>query len=608
MVGAICQGSLQTNNGIACQHAALYTFLQALFNRREILLGNGAAEDFFFKDNRCCGIIAGLKFHHNVTKLTMTAGLLFITTANGCFCLDGFSVRDDGVCQINLNLIFCFQLLHHNIQLLFANAINQRLFGFGVYFHLNRGVFLTNLCQGCGKLILIALALRFDCHAKHGARQRNLGNDNICILQGKGILCGGVGKLCQCADITGVQLIHLNLLLPTHNIQTSNLFDGILFFIIDTHGSIQLTCHHAEQVQAADIGVGNGFEYIRREAFVIGGAINNVLPVMEGMEVCLCFDCRKGEANDCVHQKLNAIAQCCGTAHNGCNAVVCDTNLQTVIDFLFGQFLIIEEFFHQLFTGFCRYLNQHGAQNLNLILFILRHFAFFQLAVYLLSGISLNQIDKADEVAVFIIKGNLQGGNGFAEVFTQISQCFFKVCIFIIHLVNENDTGQVHFFAVFPCLFRTDLYAGFCGNHNQPCIRYVHCQLYLGCKVKVTGSIQEVNLCILPFNGNYRCIDRNLTANFFCFIVGHSVSIFHLAESLRCTGIIQRCFGICGFTGTAVAQKNYVSHSVRCIIFHRIFPPIGLFLNGFVSVKGLINVYSAQNMYNLYITLNSTII
>ena len=351
----------------------------------------------------------------------MTAGLLFITTANGRFCLDGFSVRDDGVCQINLNLIFCFQLLHHNIQLLFANAINQRLFGFGVYFHLNRGVFLTNLCQGCGKLILIALALRLDCHAKHGAGQRNLGNDNICILQGKGILCGGVGKLCQCADITGVQLVYLNLLLPAHHEDTTYLFDGILFFIIDTHGGIQLTCHHAEQVQATDIGVGNGFEYIRREAFVIGGAINNFLPVMEGMEVCLCFDCRKGETNDCVHQELNAIAQCCRTAHNGCNAMVCDTNLQTVIDFLFGQLFIIEEFFHQLFTGFCRYLNQHGAQNLNLILFILRHFAFFQLAVYLLSGISLNQ-----KLPFSSLKGICRGATALPKFLRKSASVFSK--------------------------------------------------------------------------------------------------------------------------------------------------------------------------------------
>ncbi len=213
----------------------------------------------------------------------------------------------------------------------------------------------------------------------------------------------------------------------THNIQTSNLFDGILFFIIDTHGSIQLTCHHAEQVQATDIGVGNGFEYIRREAFVIGGAINNVLPSWKAWKFAFASDCRKGEANDCVHQKLNAIAQCCGTAHNGCNAVVCDTNLQTVIDFLFGQFLIIEEFFPSALHWILPLPQSAWSAEPQPDPFLSSGISHFSSLPFTFFLASLNQIDKADVKLPFSSsKGNLQGGNGFAEVFTQISQCFSK--------------------------------------------------------------------------------------------------------------------------------------------------------------------------------------
>ena len=298
------------------------------------------------------------------------------------------------------------------------------------------------------------------------------------------------------------------------------------------------------------------------------------------MEVCFCFDAGRCETNDCVHHQFYAIAQCCGTAQNRSNAHACDTSLQTIIDFFFCQFFIIEEFFHQFFAGFCSYFDYHGTQFFNLVNFIFGHWTFLQFAVYFLSCVSLDYVDETNEFTVFIIEGDLNGSNCFTEFFTQFSQCSFEVSVFIIHLVNEEHTRQVHFFTVFPCFFCTYFNAGFCRYHDHTCISYVHSQFYFSCKVKVTGCIQEVDFCILPFNRDHGCIDRNLTADFFCFIVRHCVTVFNFTKAFCCTGIVQRCFSVCCFTGTTVAQKYYVSYSVGCIIFHRLFPSHRLFING----------------------------
>ena len=272
------------------------------------------------------------------------------------------------------------------------------------------------------------------------------------------------------------------------------------------------------------------------------------------MEVGFCFVCGRCKANDGIQKQFYTIAQCSGTTHYGSDGIVFDTIFQTIVDFFFCQFNVIEEFFHEFVAAFCCNFYQHGTQNFYFVLFIFRHFAGLQFAVYFLSGISLDQIDEANEFAICIIERNLQRCNGFTEFHTHVCQCTFKVRIFIVHLVYKENTRQMHFFGIFPCFFSTNFYAGFCGNHDQGCIRYAHSQFGFSHEVKITRCIQEVDLCILPFYRQYGCTDRYLTANFFWIVVTNGIAFVHFSESFCCSGIEQRCFGISGFPRTAVTQ------------------------------------------------------
>ncbi len=194
------------------------------------------------------------------------------------------------------------------------------------------------------------------------------------------------------------------------------------------------------------------------------------------MEVLFYFQPGRGETYNRIQQQFYAIAQCSGAAHNRRDAVAGNTCQKAVINFFLCQFDIVEEFFHQFIAAFCRNFNQHGTEHLNFIFLFFRHFASLQLT-YFLSCVPFNQVDKANEITIFIVKRNLQRSNSLAKFRSHICKRFFKVSIFIIHLVDKNHSGHMHFFCIFPCLFRTYFHAGFCRNHNQRGIRDIHCQL-----------------------------------------------------------------------------------------------------------------------------------
>jgi hypothetical protein len=103
VIRAVVETSLDANHGIACYETACDTFAKTLFNCGEEVLGNCAANNLVGWEYELFFAHVRLETDPNVTKLTVTAGLLLMTSLLVNNLADRFSVSNAGSGKLNLN-------------------------------------------------------------------------------------------------------------------------------------------------------------------------------------------------------------------------------------------------------------------------------------------------------------------------------------------------------------------------------------------------------------------------------------------------------------------------------------------------------------------------
>ena len=166
MIRAVNKRCLEVNNRISRQNAVLNTFSQTLFNSREIVFRDSAAEDVFGKFK--IFLFAGLKLNPDMTVLTVTAGLFLVFSFNLDFFAYSLSVRNFGFEKINRNAEFCFKFAYDNVKVLLAHTGNQHLTCFFIICYFKARIFFFKLAQTRAYLLLIAFCLWRNCHGQNG--------------------------------------------------------------------------------------------------------------------------------------------------------------------------------------------------------------------------------------------------------------------------------------------------------------------------------------------------------------------------------------------------------------------------------------------------------
>ena len=64
----------------------------------------------------------------------------------------------------------------------------------------------------------------------------------------------------------------------------------------------------------------------------------------------------------------------------------------------------------------------------------------------------------------------------------------------IVHVGDENNAWQFELITQLPCLFRADLDACLTVYNDDRCVRHTDCFFYFADKVKVTRSVQDIDL------------------------------------------------------------------------------------------------------------------
>ena len=233
MIRTIIQNGFDADYRISSQRAFLYGFLDTFFNSREVVLRNGAADNFLLENVWFLEISGSGEAHFYMTVLAVAAGLFFVF----CFYIRIFADRlAEGYLRTG-QLYFYFvalqQLADDNIDVLVAHAVQQCLMVCRIIDCLHSQVFLHHLGKGLGDLIYIGFVLRFISFC--GVRSRNIRFSvaDLIVLCRKGIACSCIAEFCDGTDISCMKLRYFDRLGAFEHVQLAQFFFGFLIYIIE---------------------------------------------------------------------------------------------------------------------------------------------------------------------------------------------------------------------------------------------------------------------------------------------------------------------------------------------------------------------------------------
>ena len=253
MVGAVCQSSLDAYDRISGHRSLQDTFLDSLLDCREVVLRNGTAEDTLLENIRNSQIAGGLELHQNVAVLSVTAGLLLVLSADLDLLLEGLSVCELRLIELDLDLVSVLQLGLDDIELLLADAVEQRLSVFGIVDHAKGLVLLEELGHTGSNLIVVTLGDRLIGHV--GIRSVDLCHivlDRSIALSYQSITGLGHIQLGKSADIACAELVNFHCFLAAHDKDLADLLVLLLIDIIKRCVGGHLTGDHLEEAVLTD--------------------------------------------------------------------------------------------------------------------------------------------------------------------------------------------------------------------------------------------------------------------------------------------------------------------------------------------------------------------
>ena len=156
---------LHVHHRVAGQHAALDGFLDAVNDRRDVFLGNRAADDLVL-DLDALAAFVRRELDAGMAVLAATAGLADELAFAFGRLGDGFAIGDLRRAGIGLDLEFAEQAVADDFQVQLAHAGDDELAGFLVGEAAEGRVFLGQALQALAHLLAVGLGLGLDGHAR----------------------------------------------------------------------------------------------------------------------------------------------------------------------------------------------------------------------------------------------------------------------------------------------------------------------------------------------------------------------------------------------------------------------------------------------------------
>ena len=572
MVLTVEQGDLQVDQRITGEHTVLHRVLRTGIHRRDVLARDTTAGDSIVElvGGAVFGVHQRLELDDDLGELPRSTGLLLVgvlVLVDGA--ADGLAVGDLGLAHIRLDLELPLHPVDQDVEVKLTHTADDGLAGLLVELHRERRVLFGELLDRGTELLLVGLGLRLDRDVDDRVREAHrLQHDGRARIA-QGVTGGGVLEADHRVDVARSRILDRVLLVGMHLEELADAFLLALGGVEHLGAGVDLARVDADEGQLAEERVSRDLERERRERLVGRRlAREDLLLVADGVTLDRGdVERRRQVIDDRVQHRLNTLVLERGAADH---RVVLPRDRQLAdgaLDLLGGELLATEVLLQQCLVGLGDGLEQLLAVLGGLV---------GQIRGDLLEGrgstdldgatpgdgLLLDQVDDAVEV-VLRTDGQLQDQRLGAQTILDGLDGEEEVGTELVHLVDEADARDVVLLGLSPDLLGLRLDAFLAVEDGHGTVEHAQAALHLDGEVDVPGSVDDVDLVLVPEAGHRRGGDGDTPLLLLLHPVGGRGTVVGLTDLVVHTGVEEDPLGGGRLAGIDVGHDADVANLVQ---------------------------------------------
>src|SRR5687768_1061169 len=575
VVGAVLEGELHVDHGVAGEHAELHGVLTTLVDRRDVLLRDATTADVVDELVASAGAGLGVDVRTEVDddlgELTRTAGLLLV----GVGVLldrvaDRLAVGHLRLADGRLDAELALHAVDEDLQVELAHAGDDRLTGLFVGLDREGGVLVGEALDRGAELLLVTLGLRLDRDLDHRGRERHRLEDDLVLRVAQGVTGLGVLEAHDGHDLTGTDRRDLLTLVGVHLVDLADPLLAAVDRVDHGRAGLELAGVDPDVDQLAEVGVGGDLVGQAGERLGVARlALDDLLLVVrrvaaDGVDV----ERRRQELHDRVEEGLHALVLERGAAEDRVELVGQGGAADRGLEVLDGVVLVaLEVTLHDLVVGLGQGLDELLAPLGGLVgqlrgdlldLVVLAHLGLAAPG----QGTHADQVDDTEEVLLRADR-QLQDERGRVEAVDHHVDAAEEVRAGAVELVDEAHPGHGVLVGLAPHGHRLGLDTGDTVEDRDRAVEDAERTLHLGGEVDVARGVDDVDLVVLPPAGRRGRRDRDAALLLLLHPVHRGRALVDLTDLVGDAGVEQDALGGGGLAGVDVRHDADVSDLVE---------------------------------------------
>jgi len=453
-----------------------------------------------------------------------------------------------------------------------AHSGDDRLRSLGVRMDAERGIFLGELLEGDGQLVLVRFRLRLDRDGDDGFGEAHRLEDDRMVLDAQRVARLRVLQADRRRDVPGAHFLDFLALVGMHLQQPADPLLAVLGAVVDVRARRQDARVHAEERELPDIRVGHDLEREGRERLVIRRLALGVRRVVVGHVALDGGDVgRRREIIDHgVEQLLDALVlERRATQHRHDRAR--DRRLpQHLLDLVLGQLVLLQVFVEDGVVVLDDRLEQLVSHGGDPVLERRRHRPLDVLLPQRLVVVhDLDLADDVDQAREQLARAERQVDRHRlrAEPLAHHLHAHVEVRAHAVHLVDEDDARDVIAVRLAPHRLGLRLDAAHRVEHRDRAVQDTQAALDFDGEVDVSRRVDDVDAVLLvvvePERGRGGRRDRDAALLLLLHPVHRGRTIVHLTQLVGAARVVQDALGRSRLPGIDVRHDADVPNAIE---------------------------------------------
>lgn len=462
------------------------------------------------------------------------------------------------------NVEFMFYMVNDDVEVQFVYICDDGLVRFFVSLYMERWVFFSQMVQSQIYFFLVSFGFWFNCDGDYWFREFYMFQNDWCIWVIQGVISGYVFQIDSSSDVVCVNFFDFFMFVSVY------LNDMIEMFMCSFYGvqygiiRVNYIGVNMEEGQVINKWVGSDFERQCREWFVIICVMFSwsVFIVVQDIVDCRYVNWGWQVINYCIQYCLNIFVFECRIIGYQDDFVVQNVLMQSIFDFCFSQFFIIQVFFYQFFRSFSCGFDQVLVLFVSQFNYVCWDIFVFEgyvlVSVVLVDSFYFYQVNNIGEM-FFSINCQLQWNWVCVQMGFDLVNNFQEVCIYVVYFVNECNVWNFIFVCLMLYGFRLWLNIINCVVNYYCIIENMYGMFYFDCEVNVFWGVDDVDVMwfILFSYIRLECSscsgsDGNIMFLFLFYLVYGCSVVMNFIDFMVYIGVEQNMFGSSGFIGVDV--------------------------------------------------------